>query len=72
MLVRLSIIMDETIYKWLKKQAPSLRMSTFINEAVRGRLRLDRSALDAAYTAARKETWRNSSSDDPAVSEAEG
>ena len=70
--VRLNIIMEETVYKRLKKQVPAKKMSAFINEAVRTKLRPDKATLDAAYRAARMETWRNSMSEDWAVAETEG
>jgi hypothetical protein len=70
--VRLNIIVDETVYKRLKKQVPAKKMSSFINDAVRTKLRPDKAMLDAAYRAARKEAWRNSLSEEWAPSEAEG
>ena len=70
--VRLNIIMEEVVYKRLKKQVPAKRMSVFINEAVRTRLGPDPKALDAAYKAARREAWRNTLSEDWVVAETEG
>jgi len=70
--VRLNILIEEQVYKRLKKQVPAKKMSAFINEAVRTKLRPDKTALDAAYKAARMETWRNSLSEDWAFTEAEG
>jgi len=70
--VRLNIIMEETVYKRLKRQVPAKRMSAFINEAVRLKLRPDNQTLDAAYKAARGEAWRNALSEDWAVTETEG
>jgi hypothetical protein len=58
--VRLNIILDTEVYRRLKKQVPPKRLSAFLNEAARARLHPDREALDAAYKAARKETWRGS------------
>jgi hypothetical protein len=72
MTVRLNIIMDEAVYKRLKQQVPAKKMSSFINEAVRTQLRPDKAMLDAAYRAARKESCRNTLSEDWAVTEAEG
>ena len=72
MAVRLNILMEEQVYKRLKKQVPPKRMSAFINEAVRTKLRPDKAALDAAYRAARMEAWRNALSEDWAATEAEG
>jgi hypothetical protein len=71
MSVRLNIIMDETVYRRLKKQVPAKKMSAFINEAVRTRLRPDKTTLNAAYKAARMEAWRNTLSEDWAVTETE-
>ena len=56
--VRLNITMDEDLYRRLKAELPAKGISAFINEAVRARLYPDRSTLDAAYRAARKERWR--------------
>lgn len=70
--VRLNIIMEEAVYKRLKQQVPTKRMSAFINEAVRTKLRPDPKALDAAYKAARTEAWRNTLSEDWVVAETEG
>ncbi len=70
--VRLNIIMEEAVYKRLKRQVPPKKLSAFINEAVKSRLRPDRKTLDAAYKAARLEAWRNPLSNDWAVTETEG
>ena len=70
--VRLNIIMEETVYKRLKKQVPAKRMSAFINEAVRTKLRPDKATLDAAYRAARVEDWRSALSEDWSATETEG
>ena len=72
MSVRLNIIMDETVYRRLKKQVPAKKLSAFINEAVRMKLRPDKKTLNAAYKAARMEAWRNTLSEDWAVVETEG
>jgi hypothetical protein len=64
--------MDETVYRRLKKQVPAKRMSAFINEAVRSKLRPDKTTLNAAYKAARMEVWRNTLSEDWGVIETEG
>jgi len=70
--VRLNIIMEETVYKRLKQQVPAKRMSAFINEAVRMKLRPDKKDLDAAYKAARREAWRRTLSEDWTATETEG
>ena len=70
--VRLNIIMDEGVYMRLKHQVPAKRLSAFINEAVRAKLRPDKATLDAAYKSARREAWRDGLSDDWAAADAEG
>ena len=70
--VRLNIIMDEKVYKRLKEQVPAKKMSAFINEAVRTKLRPDKTTLNAAYKAARMEAWRNTLTKDWAVTDTEG
>ena len=70
--VRLNIIMEEAVYKRLKRQVPAKRMSAFINEAVRARLRPDKRTLDEAYKAAQREPWRSALSKDWADTETEG
>ena len=56
--VRLNIILDEDLYRRIKRQLPPKRLSAFINEAVRARLSPDMKTLDAAYWAASRERWR--------------
>ena len=58
MAAHLSITLDEALYERLKRELPPKRISSFIEEAVRAKLRPDRKALDAAYRAAAKEPWR--------------
>ena len=58
MSVRLNIVMDEDLYRRLKKELPPKGISSFINKAVRARIRPDRRTLDAAYRAASREAWR--------------
>ena len=58
MSVRLNIMVDEDVYRRLKRDVPSKRMSAFITNAVRARLFPDRSTLNAAYRAASREPWR--------------
>ena len=70
--VRLNIIMEEAVYERLKGQVPAKRMSAFINEAVRTRLCPDQKTLNAAYKAARLESWRNTVSADWSATETEG
>jgi hypothetical protein len=72
MSVRLNIIMEEAVYKRLKQQVPPKRLSAFINEAVRAKLRPDKKTLDAAYKAARAEAWRSTLTKEWAVTETEG
>ena len=72
MTVRLNITMDEKLYRRLKRELPAKRISRFIEESVRSRLRPDRKTLDVAYAAAREESWRHVLEDDWAVAEVEG
>jgi hypothetical protein len=58
MAAHLSITLDPALYERLKRELPPKRISAFIEEAVRARLRPDRKTLDAAYRAASKEAWR--------------
>src|SRR6266852_1410892 len=53
MAVRLNIVMDDELYRRLKRELPPKRISRFINDAVRAHLHPDRSTLDAAYKAPR-------------------
>jgi hypothetical protein len=69
--VRLNITMDEGVYRRLKRELPPKKISAFIEDAVRARLYPDRTALDAAYEAARKEKWRAVLSSEWAVTETE-
>lgn len=64
MTVRLNITMDEQLYRRLKKGLPPKRISAFINEAVRARLRPDTRTLAAAYKAAARERWRRALAED--------
>lgn len=70
MAVRLNITMEEELYARLKAELPSRRISAFIGEAVRARLRPSPRVLDAAYKAARKEPWRRELARDWAATEA--
>ncbi len=56
--VRLNIILDDDLYRRIKRQLPPKGLSAFINEAVRARLSPDVKTLDAAYRAASREKWR--------------
>lgn len=58
MSVRLNITVDEDVYRRLKREVPSKRISAFITDAVRARLFPARQTLDAAYKAASRERWR--------------
>jgi hypothetical protein len=69
--VRLNITMDEDVYRRLKRELPPKKISAFIEDAVRARLYPDRTTLDAAYEAARKEGWRAKLSSEWAVTETE-
>lgn len=70
--VRLNITMDEDLYRRLKKDLPSKRISSFIEAAVRARLHPDRRTLDAAYKAAARESWRRELAGDWEATETEG
>lgn len=72
MAVRLNITMDEDLYKRLKSELPPKRISAFIADAVRSKLRPDRRALDAAYKAASREGWRRGLQNEWKVTEGEG
>jgi hypothetical protein len=72
MSVRLNITMDEEIYARLKKEVRPKRISAFINEAVRAKLRPHRQTLDEAYKAASKERWRGQLADDWSRTDTEG
>lgn len=70
--VRLNITMREELYRRLKQELPPKKISAFIEEAVRSRLRPGRAALDAAYRAAGQEAWRRGLGSDWAATEVEG
>lgn len=72
MAVRLNIVMDDVLYTQLKRELPPKGISRFINDAVRAYLDPDRSTLDAAYKAARKESWRTRLANEWSVAETEG
>jgi hypothetical protein len=69
--VRLNITMDEALYRRLKRELPSRRISGFVTDAVRARMSPDRARLDAAYRAASQEKWRRALAGDWSVTEAE-
>ncbi|CUS38670.1 hypothetical protein [Candidatus Nitrospira nitrificans] len=72
MAIRLNITMDDDIYARLKKEVPPKKLSAFISSAVRAKLHPDTKSLDAAYRAARKESWRTKLEDDWKSTEDEG
>jgi len=69
MVAHLSITLDEELYARLKRELPPKRLSAFISEAIRAKLRPDPKALDAAYQAAAKEGWRREVATDWAATE---
>jgi hypothetical protein len=69
--VRLNITMDDELYRRLKEELPPRKISAFINEAVRARLRPDREALDRAYREAAKERHRAELAGDWSATETE-
>jgi hypothetical protein len=71
MSVRLNITMDEALYRRLKRDLPPKRISAFINEAVRARLRPGREALDRAYRLAAIERDRQAVADEWSATETE-
>ena len=72
MSVRLNITMDEAVYARLKKEVRPKKISAFINEAVRAKLRPDRQTLDAAYRTASKERWRKRLANDWSRTDVDG
>ena len=52
--------MDDEVYARLKKEVLPKKLSAFIVGAIRAKLYLDAKALDVAYQAASKESWRKS------------
>ncbi len=69
MVAHLSITLDEELYARLKRELPPKRLSAFISEAIRAKLRPNPKALDAAYKAAAKEAWRREVAADWAATE---
>jgi hypothetical protein len=67
----LNITMDDALYVRLKRELPPKRISAFIEEAVRAKLRPSRSELERAYKAASKEVWRQKLARDWAATEVE-
>lgn len=72
MSVRLNITMEDDLYRQLKAELPPKKISAFINEAVREKLRPDRATLDAAYKAAQKDRFRSELSASWEATEIEG
>jgi hypothetical protein len=72
MAIRLNITMEEELYERLKTELPPKKISSFINEAVRARLRPDKRTLDAAYQAAKKDRARAEVAEDWRDTEVEG
>lgn len=59
MTVRLNITMDEALYKRLKRETPPKeKISAFIEDAVKARLRPSKAEMDDAYLKASRELWR--------------
>jgi hypothetical protein len=67
--VRLNITIDEDVHERLKRELPAKRMSRFINDAIRERLRPSDAQLDDAYRAASREGWRQSDMSEWAVTD---
>ena len=70
--VRLNITIDEDVHERLKRELPPKGISRFINDAIRSRLRPSRKALDDAYKAASRESWRTAEAREWEVTEIEG
>ena len=69
--VRLNITIDEDVHERLKRELPAKGISRFINDAIRARLRPSRQALDEAYKAAARESWRSVEARDWGVTDVE-
>lgn len=70
--VRLNITMEEELYRRLKTELRPKKISAFINDAVRARLRPGKKALDAGYKAAREDRARQQAAEDWEATETEG
>ena len=64
MAAHLNITMDEALYLRLKTELPPKRISAFIEEAVRAKLRPSPGDLARAYKAASREKWRSKLAED--------
>jgi hypothetical protein len=64
--------MDVNLRRRVKKELPPKGISSFIERAVRARIRPHRRALDEACRAASKERWRRSLERDWRTTETEG
>jgi len=64
--------MDEDLYRRLKEELPPKGISSFIEKAVRARMRPARRVLDEAYRAASKERWRRTLEREWGATETEG
>jgi post-segregation antitoxin (ccd killing protein) len=71
MIVHLNITLDKQLYSRLKSRAPAKKMSAFIAEAIAAKLGPDEKTLDAAYREAAREPWRQTLSDEWAMTDGE-
>ncbi len=71
-MVHLNITLDEHLYRTLKARTPSKKMSAFIAEALREKLKLTQQDLDAAYREAATEPWRQDLASDWNAVDGEG
>ncbi len=69
MVAHLSITLDEALYARLKNELPPKRISAFIEEAIRAKLRPSKETLAAGYKAAAREPWRRNLEEDWAATE---
>lgn len=68
--MRIRITIDEELYCRLKARTPANKLSAFIADAVRAKLRPSPGQLEAGYRAAAREGWRRRLEDEWAATEA--
>jgi len=70
--VRLNITIDGDLREFLKCELPAKGVGRFISDAFRARLRMTRKALDEAYKAADRESWRKAEAREWEATDIEG